>query len=53
MTRRRKLDLDKKKENEQQRLGRAPEVGLEETFPASDAVVVTEPAPTRPNDSDK
>lgn len=47
---RRKLDVEKNKENERQRLKKALEVGLEETFPASDAVAVTEPAPTRPND---
>jgi len=46
-----KLDIEKKKENERQRLEKALEVGLEETFPASDAVAVTEPAPARPNDS--
>ena len=50
---RRKLDIEKNKENERQRLEKALEVGLEETFPASDAVAVTEPAPTRCNDSDK
>jgi hypothetical protein len=48
---RRKLDIEKKKENERQRLEKALEVGLQETFPASDAVAVTEPAPTPPNDS--
>jgi hypothetical protein len=30
------------------RLERALEEGLEETFPGSDPVAVTEPAPTRP-----
>jgi nicotinate phosphoribosyltransferase len=34
-----------------QRLERELEEGLEETFPASDAVAVTEPAPTRPGDN--
>ena len=43
-----------KKENRRQRLERALEEGLEETFPASDAVAVTEPAPTPPgNDRDQ
>ena len=37
-----------KKENRRQRLERELEEGLEATFPASDAVAVTEPAPTRP-----
>lgn len=46
-----KLDISKKKENERARLEKALEVGLEDTFPASDAVAVTEPAPTRPDDS--
>jgi hypothetical protein len=43
----------KKKKNERRRLEKALEEGLEETFPASDAVAVTEPARTRPDDSDK
>lgn len=47
------LDIKKKKRNERQRLEKALEVGLEETFPASDAVAVTEPARTRPNDSQR
>lgn len=47
------LDIKKKQKNERQRLEKALEEGLEETFPASDAVAVTEPAPTRPNDSQK
>lgn len=50
---RRKLDIVKKKENERRRLEKALELGLEETFPASDAVAVTEPAPTRRNDGHK
>jgi hypothetical protein len=45
-----KLDTNAKKENERARLERALEVGLEETFPASDAVAVTGPAPERAND---
>lgn len=40
----------KQKQNERQRLEDALEEGLEETFPASDPVAVTEPARTRPND---
>ena len=48
-----KLDV-KKKENRRQRLEKALEEVLQETFPASDAVAVTEPAPTRPgNDADR
>lgn len=43
-----KPSVEKKRENERQRLEKALEEGLEETFPASDAVAVTEPAPTRP-----
>jgi hypothetical protein len=42
-------DTKKKKQKKRQRLERALEEGLEETFPASDAVAVTEPV--RPNDS--
>ena len=42
-----KREVEKKK-SRQQRLERALEEGLEETFPASDAVAVTEPAPTPP-----
>lgn len=44
-SRRRKTDLEKEKENERERLERALEEGLEKTFPASDAVAVTEPQP--------
>jgi len=44
-------DAKKKKQEERQRLERALEEGLEETFPASDAVAVTEPVRTRPDDS--
>lgn len=43
-------DLKKKKRNERQRLEKALEEGLEETFPASDAVAVTEPVRTQPDD---
>ncbi len=42
-----KLNAEKK-ENRRQRLEKALEEGLEETFPASDAVAVTEPTPTPP-----
>lgn len=42
-------DTKKKKQEERQRLEKALEEGLEETFPASDAVAVTEPV--RPNNS--
>ena len=49
-----KTDAEKKKENKRRRLEKALEEGLEETFPASDAVAVTEPAPTAPgNDRDR
>jgi len=37
-----------KKQNKRARLERELEEGLEQTFPASDAVAVTEPAPTPP-----
>jgi len=43
-----------KKKNRRQRLDHALDEGLEETFPASDVVAITEPAPTRPgNDRDR
>jgi hypothetical protein len=38
------------KEAIKRKLDRALEKGLEDTFPASDAVAVTEPAPTLPGD---
>jgi nicotinate phosphoribosyltransferase len=44
---------DKKPETEKQRLERELEEGLEETFPASDAVAVTEPGPEEPGDEGK
>lgn len=47
-----KRDVEKS-ENRQQRLERKLEEGLEETFPASNAVAVTEPAPTPPDNNDK
>ena len=47
------LDMRKKKQDERQRLEKALEEGLEETFPASDAVAVTEPVRMRPDDSDE
>ena len=48
-----KSDIERKKQNERQRLEQALEEGLEETFPASDAVAVTEPARTKPGDNNK
>ncbi len=36
--------IEKKKKTKKERKERALEAGLEETFPASDAVAVTEPA---------
>jgi nicotinate phosphoribosyltransferase len=42
-----KLDADKEG-NKRRRLEKALEEGLEGTFPASDPVAVTEPAPTPP-----
>jgi hypothetical protein len=39
-----------KKQDHRMRLEKALEEGLEETFPASDAVAVTEPAPRHPGD---
>jgi hypothetical protein len=47
-TERRPKSEAEKKENRRARLERALEEGLEQTFPASDAVAVTEPAPTPP-----
>jgi nicotinate phosphoribosyltransferase len=41
----------KETENTRRRLERALEEGLEETFPASDAVAVIEPAATRPGNN--
>ena len=38
------------KKNRRQRLERALDEGLQETFPASDALAITEPAPTPPGD---
>jgi nicotinate phosphoribosyltransferase len=46
-TRRSKPKVDEK-EDGRQRLERALDEGLEETFPASDPVALTEPASTRP-----
>jgi len=48
-----KSDIEKKKQNKRQRLEEALEEGLEGTFPASDAVAVTEPARTKPGDNNK
>lgn len=47
-----KPDIEKK-QNERQRLENALEEGLEETFPASDAVAVTEPARTKSDDNNR
>jgi hypothetical protein len=47
--RRPKRDAKEKRE----RLEKALEEGLEETFPASDAVAVTEPAPTPPGNDEQ
>jgi nicotinate phosphoribosyltransferase len=41
----------KKEETKKQRLERALEEGLKGTFPASDAVAVTEPVPERSGDN--
>jgi len=46
-----KPDIENKRQNERQRLEKALEEGLEETFPASDAVAVTEPARTKSGDN--
>ena len=46
-----KQDRKKKEKAEKARLEWALEEGLKETFPASDAVAVTEPAPRRPGDA--
>jgi nicotinate phosphoribosyltransferase len=48
-----KADVEKNNQNERQRLEKALEEGLEETFPASDAVAVTEPARTKSGDNDR
>ena len=48
-----KADVKKKNQNERQRLEQALEEGLEETFPASDAVAVTEPARTKSGDNNQ
>ena len=42
-----------KKESEKQQLDRALEEGLEETFPGSDPVAVSQPASELPEDSFK
>ena len=48
-----KPGIEKKQQNERQRLENALEEGLEETFPASDAVAVTEPARANPEDNNE
>jgi len=45
-----KRKVEKKEEGRQRVEGELQE-GLEETFPASDAVAVTEPAPTPPDEN--
>jgi hypothetical protein len=40
-----RTERDKDDDVERDRLERALEIGLEETFPASDAIAVIEPAP--------
>jgi hypothetical protein len=40
-------------EHRRQRLERALDEGLEQTFPASDPVALTQPAPTRPDNNRK
>jgi hypothetical protein len=47
-----KPDIEKK-QKERQRLENALEEGLEETFPASDAVAVTEPARSNSDDNNE
>lgn len=42
-------DAERKRENEKERLDDALNEGLEESFPASDPVNVTQPAPSRPD----
>jgi nicotinate phosphoribosyltransferase len=49
-TRRSKEKVDEK-ENSRQRLERALDEGLEQTFPASDPVALTQPASTRPDNN--
>jgi hypothetical protein len=52
------MDIDKKpstsdQEQERQRLDRALDRGLEESFPGSDPVNVTQPPPSREDKRDK
>ena len=49
-TRRSKEKVDEK-ENRRQRLERALDEGLEQTFPASDPLALTQPASTRPDNN--
>jgi hypothetical protein len=44
----RRLDIHSKEDEERDRLEQALEEGLRETFPASDAVSVVQPAPPAP-----
>ena len=48
-----KAPVKPKTESEKQKLDRALEEGLEESFPASDPVAVTQPASESPEDSFK
>lgn len=50
--RRRRSVKKEKQDAKKQRLERALEEGLKETFPASDPVAVTEPVPDCPNKND-
>jgi hypothetical protein len=50
---RQKPELGIERESIKQRLERKLERGLEDTFPASDAVAVTEPAPTAPDNGNE
>jgi hypothetical protein len=47
VTQSRKSDEKKKDEEQKRRLDKALEEGLEESFPGSDPVNVTQPAPSR------
>lgn len=46
-------DAAKKRESEKRALEQELEEGLKGTFPASDPVSVTQPAPAEPDESDK
>ena len=53
MPRTTKIEKPSPDKEAKRRLERALDEGLEETFPASDPVAVTEPAPTPPEDGRK